>query len=57
MEEWTEPQLTILTRGKNEESVLNACKSVSVEGLPTAKHGSCIAQPTECTECHIVSSS
>ena len=30
MKEWTEPQLTILIRGKNEESVLIACKTMNV---------------------------
>ena len=34
--EWTPPQLTVLTRGKNEENVLTTCKtSTPPEGPAT----------------------
>jgi len=38
---WTEPQLTVLTRGRNEESVLTICKMQAVGGAPESVKAFC----------------
>jgi len=47
---WIEPQLTILTRSKNEESVLTACKQTGSSAADANVYQGCAAV-MGCTYC------
>ena len=56
---WTQPQLTILTRAKDEESVLNACKNDGAGvNTPGLNYYACRGEPPQgCAVCSQASTS
>lgn len=56
---WDTPRLTVLTRGKNEESVLMACKSSDVGENPAGFNIGCNGTTSEanCSTCSDITSS
>jgi len=50
---WTEPQLTVLTRSKPEETVLGVCKDSGIhDGSPQTRNNTCFSNLDDgCIEC------
>jgi hypothetical protein len=56
---WSGPDLTVLVRGKPEETVLNGCKVTQIGAGPTGGNDQCMGSGgqlcSECFEFHFVS--
>lgn len=50
---WSAPKLTVLTRGRAEESVLGACKMSATGTGPEGGNDQCLGAGAElCSECY-----